>query len=86
MGSDSFQNIERWKNYQQLLKNYSILIYERPGFEVKNFIHDNVKVVKAPLLEISATHIRKTIQEGLSIRYLVPENVKAEIERNRYYR
>jgi nicotinate-nucleotide adenylyltransferase len=30
MGSDSFQNIERWKNYQQLLSEYSILIYERP--------------------------------------------------------
>jgi nicotinate-nucleotide adenylyltransferase len=86
MGSDSFQNIERWKNYEQLLKKYSILIYERPGYPVNNMGYENIKLLKAPLLEISATHIRKTIQEGRSIRYLVPDKVKAEIERNRYYR
>jgi nicotinate-nucleotide adenylyltransferase len=30
MGSDSFSNIKRWKNYEMLLKNYEIYIYERP--------------------------------------------------------
>ncbi|HSB92226.1 MAG TPA: nicotinate (nicotinamide) nucleotide adenylyltransferase [Flavitalea sp.] len=85
MGSDSFQNIERWKNYQQLLNVYSILIYERPGYPV-GILPPRVSIVKAPLLEISATHIRKTIQEGRSIRYLVPDKVKEEIDRNRYYR
>ena len=35
MGSDSFSNIKRWKNYEVLLKNYEIYIYERPGFKVK---------------------------------------------------
>ena len=85
MGSDSFQNIERWKNYQQLLSNYKILVYERPGYPITD-TPSNVSVVRAPLLEISATHIRKTIQAGRSIRYLVPDKVKEEIERNRYYR
>jgi nicotinate-nucleotide adenylyltransferase len=85
MGSDSYQNIERWKNYQQLLSSYSILIYERPGYSV-NSTRTNVSIVKAPLLEISATHIRETIRQGRSIRYLVPDNVREEIDRNRYYR
>src|SRR5688572_3257089 len=49
MGSDSFQNIERWKNYQQLLTEYSILIYERPGYPVAKMISDNVRMLKAPL-------------------------------------
>ncbi len=31
MGSDSFQNIPRWKNYRQLLDNYEIYVYNRPG-------------------------------------------------------
>lgn len=85
MGSDSYQNIERWKNYQQLLSTYSILIYERPGYSV-NSTGSNVSIVKAPLLEISATHIRETIRQGRSIRYLVPDKVREEIDRNRYYR
>jgi nicotinate-nucleotide adenylyltransferase len=35
MGSDSFQNLPRWKNYELLLKNYAFIIYRRPGYEIK---------------------------------------------------
>lgn len=87
MGSDSFCNIHKWKNYEVLLKEYQIYIYERPGFPVnvtdkQTMIH----VVKAPLLEISSTQIRTLIKEGKSIRYLVPDIVKEEIENNSYYK
>jgi nicotinate-nucleotide adenylyltransferase len=85
MGSDSFQNISRWKNYEQLLKNYSIYVYSRPGFEVKA-TSGNIRVLKAPLLEISSTQLREAIKAGKSIRYLVPESVEEEIERNGYYK
>src|SRR5690606_24789131 len=34
MGSDSFQNLSRWKNYEQLLAHYRIVVYIRPGFPV----------------------------------------------------
>ena len=85
MGSDSFQNLPKWKNYQQLINNYNILVYLRPGFPVEERNASRVSVLAAPLLEISATYIRNAIKNGQSIRYLVPENVKEEIERNRYY-
>lgn len=86
MGSDSFQNIHRWKNYQELLRAYKVIIYKRPGYEVATLPNADIQVLDAPLLEISATHIRKSIQAGQSIRYLVPDKVKEEIERNHYYR
>jgi nicotinate-nucleotide adenylyltransferase len=86
MGSDSFQNLARWKNYEHILQHYPIYVYKRPGFEVGNQTIGKVVVVDAPLLEISATHIRKAIKDGKSIRYLVPEKVLEEIERNGYYR
>jgi nicotinate-nucleotide adenylyltransferase len=38
------------------------------------------------MLEISATDIRDNIREGRTIRYLVPDKVREEIESNRYYR
>jgi nicotinate-nucleotide adenylyltransferase len=85
MGSDSFQNISRWKNYEQLLNNYSFYVYSRPGFEVKS-TDKNVLILKAPLLEISSTQLRNAIKEGKPIRYLVPESVREEIERNGYYK
>jgi nicotinate-nucleotide adenylyltransferase len=40
----------------------------------------------APLLQISATHIRNNIKQGKSIRYLLPDKVIEEIERNGFYR
>ena len=85
MGSDGFQNIEKWKNYEQIINNYTIYIYMRPGFEVINKYGDNIIQVKAPLLEISATEIRKNIKSGKSIRYLVTDVVMKEIKEKGYY-
>ena len=85
MGSDGFQNINKWKNAEQLLKNTSIIIYKRPGFDIKEELPANILIVDAPLLEISSTHIRKLIKEKKSIRYLVPDTVLDEIEKQQYY-
>lgn len=86
MGSDSFQNLHKWKNVEYILNNYSIIVYKRPGFEVVNTINAKLTIAEAPLLDISATQIRKLIKEGKSIRYLVPEKVKEEIETSGYYK
>ena len=86
MGSDSYLNLPRWKNYEQLLKNADFYIYVRSGFEkIPDYPGAKVHVLDAPLLQISATHIRYILQKGKSIRYLVPDVVKEEIERNRYF-
>lgn len=86
MGSDSFQNLPRWKNFELLVKNYSFIIYNRPGFEVTNQWNANTVILDAPMLDLSATKIRDTIRSNRSIRYLVPEKVREEIERNGYYK
>ena len=86
MGSDSFQNIKKWKNYELLIAEYPILVYKRPGFEINNKLQANITVLDAPLLEISSTNIREMIKKGKSIRFLVPDTVKEEIDRNHYYK
>jgi len=86
MGSDSFQNISKWKNGNIIMKNYEIYVYLRPGFPVNDTSHINVKVLDAPLLQISSTHIRDCIKKKQSIRFLVPDKVMDEIEKNGYYR
>ncbi|HEV3223103.1 MAG TPA: nicotinate (nicotinamide) nucleotide adenylyltransferase [Puia sp.] len=86
MGSDSYQNLSRWKNHELLLKNTEFYIYIRAGFEnIPPYKNAKTYILEAPLLQISATHIRNILKEGKSIRYLVPDIVKEEIERNRYY-
>lgn len=86
MGGDSFQNIHRWKNYEVLLKNYPVIIYNRPGFEVKETYGADITTVDAPLLDISATFIRKQVRAGKSIKYLVPDSVEEYIVANNYFK
>lgn len=85
MGSDGFQNILKWKNAETIIKNYEIIIYKRPGYEITATHQATITILEAPLLEISSTHIRKLIKEKKSIRYLVPDAVNEEIKINSYY-
>jgi nicotinate-nucleotide adenylyltransferase len=86
LGSDGFQNINKWHNAPVILKSYPLLVYKRPGFEITETFGANVNLLEAPLLQISSTHIRKLIKEGKSIRYLVPDIVAEEIARQYYYK
>ena len=86
MGSDSYQNLYNWKNYEQILKRYPIIIYQRPGYVVHDRQLGNILIADAPLLDISASFIRKNIKDGKSIEYLVTEKVRQEIENNSYYK
>jgi nicotinate-nucleotide adenylyltransferase len=85
MGSDSFSNIKKWKNFQLILQEYEIYVYLRPGFPVTS-TSGNIHVVDAPLLQISSTHIRELVHSKKSIRYLVPDIVMHEIDAQQYYR
>ena len=86
MGSDSFQNLGKWKNSELIISDYSILIYKRPGFEIENNRGARIQIMNAPLLEISATHIRELIRNGKSIKYLVPPIVEEEILAGGYFK
>ena len=86
LGSDGFQNFSKWKNFEVILKNHTLYVYKRPGFEIINEFDSRVIILPAPFLEISSTHIRNMIRGKKSIRFLVPDVVKDEIESNGYYR
>jgi nicotinate-nucleotide adenylyltransferase len=86
MGSDSYQNLDKWKNSETIIDNYDIYVYKRKDHEIKNTDGKKPFVLNAPLIEISASQIRETIKIGKSIRYLVPENVREEIETRKFYR
>lgn len=76
IGEDNLLSFPRWKNYQVILDNYSLLVYPRTITERSEMIsHHHVTMVDAPLLDISASYIRKCIKEGRSLKYLVPDNV-----------
>ncbi len=86
MGSDGLQNFHKWKNAAILAKDYTLYVYKRPGYDILNTLNATIEIADAPLLEISSTHIREMIREGKSVRYLLPDKVREEIELYHYYR
>ena len=87
MGSDSFNNLKNWKNYETIIRNHKLFVFKRPGFDIDNSqLQADLQVIEAPLLEISSTTIRKFIKENIPVRYMVPDAVAKEIEENRYYK
>ncbi len=86
VGGDSFQNFPKWKNYKYIIDNYDIILYNRPGFPLSDTYGAQLKIVEAPLLELSASSIRTWISSKKSVRYLLPDSVIEEIEKGGYYR
>jgi nicotinate-nucleotide adenylyltransferase len=79
MGADNISTIDKWKNYQELLTNYPIIVYNRIGSkpQLPNYIEveNKILIVDAPLLDISSTYIRNLIVQKKSCRYYVHDGV-----------
>jgi nicotinate-nucleotide adenylyltransferase len=86
MGSDSYQNLDKWKNYETIINNYPVYVYKREGHEIKKTFDKEAVILNAPIIQISASQIREHIRLAKSIRYLVPEIVREEIESRKFYK
>jgi len=87
MGEDNLPLFPKWKNYERILEYHKVYVYPRSG-SVMTEIPEMPKVtfVKAPVLDISATFIRKCIREEKSIKYMVPDEVADYIQVHKLYR
>ncbi|MBU6324773.1 MAG: nicotinate-nucleotide adenylyltransferase [Bacteroidetes bacterium] len=77
MGSDSLESLPRWKD-AAFLQGFNLLVYRRAGFEHARHTLSNSEKLQwfdAPYLDISATYVRERLEQGHSVRYLVPESV-----------
>ena len=87
IGADNWSIFDQWKNYQQLIDRYSLLIYPRVNAIVdESKLPDSVKLLKAPLVDLSSTTIRTAIAEGKDMRFYVPSIVWHEINQLEMYR
>lgn len=86
IGGDNLNSFQRWKNHERILEDYGLYVYPRPDMQLSELKdHPNVKIVEAPLLDISATFIRNCIRKNQSVRYLVPDAVEAIIRAKNFY-
>lgn len=86
MGSDNLQNFHKWKNFEIILKNFSLYVYKRRGNEgIPENLIGNISLFDVPLLDISSTFIRTMIHEKKSVRYLLPSPVWIYLSEMRLY-
>lgn len=82
IGADNWSIFNKWKDHQRILDESQLFIYPRKGYEIEeNKLPANVRLVKAPEMEISSTFIREAIKQGKDIRYFLPPYVYDEISR-----
>lgn len=89
MGEDNLNSLHKWKNYEVILENHEVYVYPRISSEemdVQFKDHPKIHRVDAPIIEISATFIRKSIKKGRNIRPLLPEKVWEYIDLMNFYK
>jgi len=84
-GSDSLKDLFSWKDIGDIFKVSKFVVAARPGYPMENVPKEVETVVITPI-EISSMDIRKRLADNRSIRYLVPENVRAYIIDKRLYK
>jgi nicotinate-nucleotide adenylyltransferase len=86
MGADNLKNFHKWKNYEQILEDYSIYVYPRPGIKIGHS-HKNIHIVEGvPQMEISASFIRESIKQKKDVSCLMPEKAWQYIDKMNFYK
>ncbi|MBC8321179.1 MAG: nicotinate-nucleotide adenylyltransferase [Bacteroidetes bacterium] len=85
-GTDIFPSFHKWKNYNEILNQYRMYVYPRPGYQLGKYeSHPSIALHHAPLLEISSSFIRKGIKLRKNMSYWMPEEVYDYILEMHFY-
>ncbi len=87
IGADNWMNFKQWKDYEEIVTNYKILVYPRVGYdiEIPECYKSNVSIVDAPIIELSSTNIRNGIKNQQNMSFYLPTQVYQYILENRLY-
>lgn len=90
MGEDNLDSLPKWKNAEKLMSDYQIIVYPRTFEGEKKdgeyLQHENISMVNAPIIELSATEIRNMIKEGKNVRPMLPPEVFEYLDGSSFYK
>ncbi|MFO7574870.1 MAG: nicotinate (nicotinamide) nucleotide adenylyltransferase [Bacteroidales bacterium] len=92
MGEDNLYTLHKWKNAKHLTELCDLYVYPRKGVirpsneDLDNLLSEAaVHLIKAPLIEISGTFIRKAIASQKDVRHFLPPGVWEFIVKEGFY-
>ena len=85
IGDDLLEDFQTWKTANKLKKLIDLIVVrrisgEKPDSTLPDYYIENT------IVPISSTEIRNRIEQGKTIKHLVPESVRLKIIENGYYR
>ena len=96
LGADSLFSIEQWKYFREIFPTCTILAAMRDDKDAREMQRQilyltekygaRIRLLQAPLLEISSTVIRDRASRDLGVRYMVPDSVAEYIRTNHLYK
>lgn len=89
MGEDNLKHLHKWKNAELLIENHQIIVYPRKfNGEQKDseyLQHENIILIDAPIIELSATKIRQMIKENKNVQPMLPPEVFDYLDGSSFY-
>jgi nicotinate-nucleotide adenylyltransferase len=95
LGEDSLRDLPAWHKPRQLVLACDVIgVMERSGVEpdladleaILPGLKARVRFFRSPIIDIASRDLRRRVQDGESIRYLVPQGVEQIIRHNDLYR
>lgn len=87
MGMDALADLAIWRRAEDVLAMSIVVGFARPGVNAPDKeTLKRIQILNRPLVDISASDIRRRVREGLSIRHMVPDQVAEYIFRHRLYK
>lgn len=88
VGSDELKDFKRWKDYQQLVKEITFLVFPRNRYPLPDISSPGFSLVSSPYLvtsNISSTIVRSRLKNNLSVEGLISEPVLSYITKHKLY-
>lgn len=89
LGLDNLNSFRKWKNHETILENHELYVYPRISRSQKDsdlIDHPKVKLIKAPIVEISSTFIRNAVREKKNIRAMMPYKAWKYLDEMNFYK
>jgi len=87
IGSDNALVFDQWKNHQQLLNEFPVLVYPRKGYDFAEIAdkYPQMQLLNTPIYDISSTQIRDSIAQKKDVsQWLHPSVYQFIIDNNLY--
>jgi len=79
IGGDNFDIFHKWKNHEEIINKFKLIIYPRKYSSIQSSSLPNVIFLDASLKNISSTEIRENIKKDKSIYSLVPDCIVDDV-------